>query len=82
MCLDAYDDNDNDDDEPGFDRHLKFLQREYKKLRPDEYIVKEMMKKTFKMRRQKIQEVPTKVVGLLQTYPALRSYDHVSIQAL
>lgn len=72
-------DDSYDEDEAGFERHLKFLQREYKKLRPDDVIVKEMMKKTFKIRRQHIQEVPTRVTDILETYPALQNYDHVSI---
>lgn len=72
-------DDDYDEDEPAFERHLKFFQREYKKLRPDEYIFKDMMKKTFKMQRQKIQDAPMRVADLLQMYPALQSYDHVSV---
>ena len=52
-------------------------------MRPDEYTVKElMMKKTFKIRRQKIHEAPTRVAELLQVYPALKSYDHVSIHII
>ena len=37
------------------------------------------MKKTFKIRRQKIHEAPTRIAELLQVYPALKSYNHVSI---
>ena len=71
-------DDDYDDDIGAFERRLKFLEREWKKPIPDEFSVKELMRKTFRIRRQKIQEVPTKVGDLLKMYPALRSYDHVS----
>ena len=37
--------DDYDDDEPAFERHMKFLQKEYKRVKPDEYTVKELMKK-------------------------------------
>ena len=71
--------DDYDDDEPAFERHVKFLQKEFKRQRPDEYTVKELMRKTFKIRRQKIHEAPTRIAELLQVYPPLKSYDHVSI---
>ena len=72
------DDDDHDSDKPAFERHIKFLQKEYKKLRPDQYVVKELMRKTFKIRREQIQEAPTRVSDLLEIYPALKNYDHVS----
>ena len=46
--------DDYDEDKAAFEHHLTFLQKEYKRLRPDEHIVTELIKKTFKMRRQKI----------------------------
>ena len=66
--------DDHDNDKPSFEWHIKFLQKEFKKLRPDQYAVKELMRKTFKIRREQIQEAPTRVSDLSST----ENHGHVS----
>lgn len=65
------------EDDAAVERHLKFLQKEEKKLHPNRHVVSGLMRKTFLSRRQKILEESIPLSTLLQTYPSLRHYDQI-----
>ena len=70
-------DSGDEEDEVSFNRHVKVLQQECRKGRPNQHVLTELMSATFKHRYKEIQDHPLPVSTILQKYPALKSFDEV-----
>ena len=67
----------DEEDEVSFNRHVKVLQQECRKGRPNQHVLTELMSATFKHRYKEIQNHPVPVSTILQKYPAFKSFDEV-----
>ena len=72
----------DEEDDVSFNRHVKVLQQECKKGRPNQQVLNELMTATFKRRHKEILDHVEHVSTLLQRYPALQSFDEVSCNVL
>lgn len=70
------------EDRASYQRHLKMLQQEERKVSPDKRVISELMRRTYPFRRQEILEQPQLVVNLLQTYPSLKRSEQVQSRLL
>ena len=66
------------EDEASLERHLKKLKEEMKRPTPSKNIVRELMRRTFPLRRRIIMDGTEILSSILQTYPALKFPDEVS----
>ena len=55
------------EDDAAIARHIKFLQKEEKKLHPNKHVVSELIKKTFVARRKMVREGAVALNTLLET---------------
>ena len=60
-------------------RHNKILINEMSKAHPNSCVVKELMEKSFSMRRQDIMDNPCDITTLLVKYPYLSEQDQVVV---
>ena len=67
------------DDDLSFTRHLKVLEAEFRKSKPNLMVVKELMSITFEKRQADIKENPSTIRYILQKYPFLQKEDQVCI---
>lgn len=67
----------DEEDDVSFQRHIKVLQQEYKKSKPNLQIGAELMAATFRRRHTEIQDRPTPVVSILLKFPFLQCYEEV-----
>lgn len=67
------------EDRASHDRHVKFLQSEEKKISPNAAVCKDLMKRSFNIRREDILNNPKPVSELLKIYPSLKRGDQVKI---
>ena len=70
----------DEEDDVSFQRHVKILQQEGRKARPNLQAIKEFMAPTY--RRHEIKDHPEPVPTILQKYPSLRVYDEVSCNSI
>lgn len=68
---------DDGEDAVSYERHIKALSAEYRKAKPNEGVVTELMAITFRQRRQEIVEKAMLVRELLLKFPFLRHYEQV-----
>lgn len=61
------------------ERHIKAMAAEYRKVKPSEHVVTELMKLTFHRRREQILEKATLVSELLLKFPFFHHYEQVYI---
>ena len=65
------------EDKISFSRHVKALQAEFKKVRPNKAVVGELMSSSFSLRRKDIIENPRDLASILDKYPFLGKTDEV-----
>ena len=70
-------DVDDGEDDVSYQRHIKVIAAEYKKTKPNESIVAELMKITFKRRRHEIVHKAPLLRDLLDTFPSFHHYSQV-----
>lgn len=68
------------EDEVSFSRHVKALQAEFKKARPNQAVVSELMSSSFSLRRKDIIENPRDLKSILDKYPFLGKTDEVGFK--
>ena len=69
------------EDEASQQRHKKKLKDEMKRVSPNRQIVRELMKRTFPVRRREVLDGIGTVQEILSYYPALKSPEEVSRRA-
>ena len=74
-CL-TFDDDDGEDD-VSYQHHIKVMAAEYKKSKPNESIVAELMEVTFKRRRHEVVRKAPLLRDLLDTFPSFQHYSQV-----
>ena len=74
-CL-TFDDDDGEDD-VSYQRHIKVMVAEYKKSKPNESIVAQLMEVTFKRRRHEVVNKAPLLRDLLDTFPSFHHYSQV-----
>ena len=67
----------DEEDEVSFNRHVKVLQQECRKGKPNQHVLTELMSATFKHSYREIQNHSVPVSTILQNYPALKTVDEV-----
>lgn len=67
------------EDEASLQRHKKKLKEEMKKVSPSKTALRELMKRTFPLRRREILEGKGAVSEIILLYPALKFPDEVQI---
>ena len=65
------------EDDVSYERHIKTLKQEHKKVKPNPHIVTELMAVTFKRRHKEILDQPSPVSSILVKFPFLQSYGEV-----
>ena len=66
------------DDDVSYQRHVKVMQQEFRKGRPNHQVSNELMEATFKRRHAEIISQSTAVSTLISQFPFLQDYDEVS----
>lgn len=66
------------EDEVSYKRHLNVLRSECRKVKPNHGIVTELMCLTFKQRRVEFESKPYHAEEILDMFPVLQFFDHVS----
>lgn len=66
------------EDEASLQRHKKKLKDEMKRVSPNKQIVRELMKRTYELRRKEIMECTGTIHDILLSYPALKDSGEVS----
>ena len=72
----------DEEDDVSFQRHVKILQQEGRKARPNLQVIKELMAATYRRRHNEIKDHPEPVPTILQKYPSLQVYDEVSCNSI
>lgn len=66
-------------DDVSYQRHIKALQQEYKKGKPNPNVVAELMVATYNKRHKEILDQPVPVSSILLKFPFLQSYEEVHV---
>lgn len=70
------------EDDASIARHCKMLTSEMKRVNPNRQVIKQLMAKTFTLRRRQILEGMGTVQDIIKVYPALKYPEEVSIPFL
>ena len=70
-------DDDDGEDDVSYQRHIKVMAAEYNKSKPNESIVDELMKVTFKQWRNEVVYKAPLLKDLLATFPSFHHYSQV-----
>ena len=71
-------DSSDEEDDVSFQRHVKILQQERRKTKPNLQVIRELMAVTYCRRHKEIKDHPEPVQTILLKYPFLHEYDEVS----
>ena len=68
---------DDGEDAVSYERHIKVLTAEYRKVKPNEGVVTELMAITFRQRREEVVEKAMLVSEVLLKFPFFHQYQQV-----
>ena len=68
---------DDAEDAVSYERHIKAMTSEYRKVKPNEGVVTELMAITFRQRREEVVEKAMLVSEVLQKFPFFHHYEQV-----
>ena len=68
---------DDGEDAVSYERHIKAMTAEYRKVKPNEGVVTELMAITFRQRREEVVEKAMLVSEVLLKFPSFHHYEQV-----
>ena len=73
---------DDGEDAISYERHIKAMTAEYRKVKPNEGVVTELMAITFRQRREDVIEKAMLVSEVLLKFPFLHHYEQVNLNLI